>query len=37
MEGEGGFRGREYLYTYGCFTLLFSRNEHDIVKQLYSN
>ena len=26
-----------YVYIYTCFTLLYSRNLHDIVKQLYTN
>ena len=26
-----------YMYTYSQFALLYSRNEHNIVKQLYSN
>ena len=26
-----------YLYTYNCFTLLYGRNEHRTIKQLYSN
>ena len=25
------------MYTYSCFTWLYSRNQHNIVKQLYSN
>ena len=33
----GGMVGRWYMYTYDWFTLLFSRNEHNIVRQLYSN
>ena len=37
----GGRRQREeiwgYMYMYSWFTLLYSRNEHTIVKQLYSN
>ena len=39
----GDLNGREiqkkgrYLYMYSCFTLLYSRNQHNIVKQLYSN
>ena len=27
---------RGYLYTYNCFTLLYGRNEHSTIKQLYS-
>ena len=34
---EGGTRGRGYLDTYDQSTLLYSRNEYNIVKQLYSN
>ena len=34
---EGGSRGKGYMYTYNWFTLIYSRNEHNIVKQLYSN
>ena len=40
LEGwKGGSRGREYInmYTYSWFTLLYVRNWHNIVKQLYSN
>ena len=33
---EGGSRGRGYMYTSGCFTLLYSRNQYNIVKQLSS-
>ena len=35
--GEGGPREREYMYIYSWFTLLYSRNWHSIVKQLYTN
>ena len=28
---------RGYTYMYSWLTLLFSRNQHNIVKQLYSN
>ena len=28
---------RGYMYMFSCFTLLYSRNWHTIVKQLYSN
>ena len=28
---------RGYVYTYGWFTLLYSRNQHNTVKQLYTN
>ena len=34
---EGSPRGRGCVFTYGWFTLLYSRNQHNIVKQLYSN
>ena len=34
---EGNLKKRGYMYTYNRFTLLYSRNEHNIVKQLYSN
>ena len=34
---EGGPRGRGYMYTYCGFTLLHSRNEQNIIKQLYAN
>ena len=34
---EGGPRGKGYMYTYNWFTLMYSGNEHNIVKQLYSN
>ena len=30
---EGGSR----MYTYGCFTMLYGRTQHNIVKQLHSN
>ena len=37
LEGwEEGSRGREHLYTYGWFTLLYGRTQHNIVKQLFS-
>ena len=32
---EGGPRGRGYMYTYSWFTMLYSRNKHNIVKQLF--
>ena len=40
--GGGGGGGREAqeegaIYTYGRFTLLYGRNEHNTVKQLSSN
>ena len=35
---EGGPRGRKYMYnTNSWFTLLYSRNQNNIVKQLYPN
>ena len=38
LEGwAGGSRGRGHMYTYGWFTLLYSRNQHNIVKQLPSS
>ena len=33
----GGSRGRRYMYTFSWFTLLYSRNQHNIVKQLLWN
>ena len=36
-EWEGGSTGRGYMCTYSRFTVLYSRNEHDIVKHLSSN
>ena len=36
-EWEGGSRGYLYIYTYGWFELLYSRNQHNIVKQWSSN
>ena len=29
-----GSRGRGYMYTYGWFTLMYGRNQHNMVKQL---
>ena len=39
MTYMGGMEvgGRGCMYTCSCFTLLYSRNKHNIVKQLYSN
>ena len=37
MGWEGGSRGRGLMYTYGCFTMMYGRYQHNIVKQLYSN
>ena len=34
---EGSSRGRKYLYTSGWFMLLYSRDQHNIVKQLSTN
>ena len=34
---EGGLRGREHMYTYGWFMLMYGRNQHNIIKQLSSN
>ena len=34
---QGGSRGREHMYIYGRFMLLYGRNQHNIVKQLSSN
>lgn len=31
---KGGSRGRGHMYTYGWFTLLYGRNQHNTVKQL---
>ena len=39
LEGwswRGGSRGRGYICTYSCLMVLYSRNEHNTVKQLYS-
>ena len=33
----GGGGGRFYTYTYSWFTSLYSRDQHNIVKQLYSS
>ena len=32
---DTGCGGSGYMLTYGCFTLLQSRNQHNIAKQLY--
>ena len=37
MGWEGGSRTRGHGYTYGSFTLSYSRNQYNIVKQLSSN
>ena len=34
---EGNPEKRGYMYTYSWFTLLYSINYHNIVKQLYAN
>ena len=34
---EGNPKKRGYMYTYSWCTLLYRKNEHNIVKQLYSN
>lgn len=36
-EGGGGSRGKDDMYPYSWFSLLYSRNEYIIVKQLYSS
>ena len=33
----GDSRGREHLYTYGRFMLIYGRNQYSIVKQLSFN
>ena len=33
-DGEGGSRGREHMYTYGWFMLIYGRNQCNIVKPL---
>ena len=38
LEGwDRGSRGKGHMYTYGWFTLMNGRNQHNIVKQLSSN
>ena len=34
---EGGLRGRGNMYTYGSFMLIYGSNQHNIIKQLFSN
>ena len=34
---EGVSKGREYMYTYGCFMLRFDRKQQKSVKQLSFN
>ena len=36
-DGSSRGRGYIYMYTYSWFTLLYSRNQHNVVKQLYFN
>ena len=36
-ECKGIPKGKEYMYVYDWFILRYSRNEHNIVQQLYSN
>ena len=36
-EGREGSRGREHMYTCDWFMLMYGRNQHNIVKQLYFN
>ena len=36
LNGKEISKKRSYVYMYSWFTSLYSRNEHDIVKQLYS-
>ena len=35
-DGEGGSKGRGYMYTYGWFMLRFDRKQQNSVKQLSS-
>ena len=35
--GEGGLGGKGYMYDYDRFTLLYSRSQHKIVKQVPTN
>ena len=37
MDFLGGSRGREHMYTYGWFMLIFGRNQWNSVKQLSFN
>ena len=34
---EGVSKGRGYMYTYGCFMLMFDRKQQNSVKQLSFN
>ena len=36
-EGVGRSKGRGYVYMYSWCTLLYSRNQHDIGRQLFSS
>ena len=36
-DWEGDPRGRAYMQTYSQFTSLYSRSQHNVVKQLYSD
>ena len=33
--GEGGSRGREYMYNHEWFKLLYGRNQHNTVKKIF--
>ena len=33
-DGEGGSKGRGYMYTHGWFMLMFDRKQQNSVKQL---
>ena len=35
-RGEGGSKGRGYMYTYGLFMLRFDRKQQNSIKQLLS-
>ena len=37
LNGKEIQKKRRYMYAYGWFTLLYSRNQYNTVKQLYSN
>ena len=37
LKWEENPKKRGYMYTYSRLTLLYSRNQHNIVKQLYAN
>ena len=36
-DGEGGSKGKGYMYTYGWFMLRFDRKQQNSVKQLSFN